>query len=179
VPDLHRIQVKLHLAQRSFLTAADSIPPHLWRVPPANRAWSAAEIVAHLCQVERAVIGTADRIIRHEPRPVPLFRRFHIPLILVELRLFHRKSPIPIDPELLSGRESMLAGLRSVRERTLAFLQETSARNLRQYRWPQAFLGMLNSYEWFQLIASHQIRHSKQVRSLAMQIPKLVGTSQK
>jgi len=179
VPGLNRIVEKLHRAQRGFLTAADLIPSHLWRLRSADGGWSAGEIVAHLCQVERTILGTADRIIRYAPKPVPIYKRLHLPLLLVEARVVRRKSPIPLDAELLTEKESMLADLRTVRERTLAFLEETSARNLRPYCWPHPFLGMLNTYEWFEMIASHEIRHTKQIKALAQEIPKVVVSSQK
>jgi DinB superfamily len=179
VLDLNLIIEKLHLAQRDFLTVADLVPPHFWRLRPSDGGWSAAEIVAHLCQVERTILGNADRIIRHPPKPVPLYKRLHLPLLLVESRIVRRTSPIPLDPELVGEKESTLANLRTVRERTFAFLEETRSRNLRPYFWPHPFLGMLNAYEWFEMIASHEIRHTKQIKALAQEIPKVVVSSQK
>jgi DinB superfamily len=179
VSGLNRIVEKLQLAQRGFLTAADLIPPHLWRLRPADGGWSAGEIVAHLCQVERAILGSADRIIRHAPKPVPILKRWHLPLTFAEVRFVRLKSPIPLNTDLIAEKESMLADLRTVRERTFAFLEETRARNLLAYRWPHAFLGMLNAYEWFELIASHEIRHTKQIKALLKDIPKVVVSSQK
>lgn len=178
-PSLARIADKLARAQADFLRAADGIPCDLWQTHPPKGGWSAAEIVAHLCQVERNVLGTADRITRHPPRPIPLFKRFHLPLSFVEARLVRRQSPIPQDPGLLDSKESMLADLRSVRERTFAFLDETSGRNLSAYFWPHPFLGMLSAYGWFEMIASHQIRHTKQVLHIFHGLPKHVVSSQK
>ena len=40
------------------------------------------------------------------------------------------QTPMPVDPELLAEKETMLAELRDVRERTLAFMDETKERNL-------------------------------------------------
>jgi len=70
-----------------------------------------------------------------------------------------------------------LGELRGVRERLLAFLEETERRDLSGYRWPHAFLGMLNVYEWFELVAAHQLRHSKQVRKIFSRLPKVVEVS--
>ena len=63
---------------------------------------------------------------------------------LVESRIIRRKSPIPLDRGLLNGQEEMLGELRAARERTLAFLEEMSKRDLSAYCWPHPFLGMLN-----------------------------------
>ena len=178
-PNLARITDKLARTQKAFLRAADAIPGDLWQTRPPRGGWSAAEIAAHLCQVERSVLGTADRITRHPPRPVPFLKRFHLPLKIVEAPVIRRQSPIPLDPDLLDSKESMLANLRSVRERTFAFLDETSARDLSAYFWPHPFVGMLNAYRWFEMIASHQIRHTKQVLRIFHGLPKDVVSSQK
>ena len=61
----------------------------------------------------------------------------------------------------------MLAELRDVRERTLAFMDETKERNLGVYRWRHPFLGSLSAYEWFEMVARHQLRHEKQMREIA------------
>ena len=69
--------------------------------------------------------------------------------------------------------------MRGVRERTLAFLAETAKRDLSEYRWKHVFLGMLNVYEWFEMIAAHEVRHTKQMKEIAARLPKDVVISQK
>jgi hypothetical protein len=96
---------------------------------------------------------------------------------LVESRIIRRKSPIPLDSSLLNTKEEMLGELRAARDRTLAFLQETSKQDLSAYFWPHPFLGMLNGYEWFEMIASHEIRHTKQMREIAAGLPKAVESA--
>jgi uncharacterized damage-inducible protein DinB len=178
MPDLQFAVEKLRRAQDGLLRAADSVPSGDWNIPPEVNAWSAAQVVAHLCQVERGVLGYADRVIRKMPRPVPLLNRFHVPLVIVELRFIRRKTPIRLDPELFAAsKEVMLAELRSVRERTLAFLEETHDRNLGAYYWPHPFLGKLNFYNWFTFIAAHQVRHTKQMVEITKNLPKRVVTS--
>ena len=67
---------------------------------------------------------------------------------------------------MLREKEVMLAELRGARERTLAFLSETEKRDLTAYCWKHPFLGMLNIYEWMEMIAAHQIRHTKQMKEV-------------
>ena len=100
-------------------------------------------------------------------------------MALLEARLVRRKTPIPLDPELVCEKEAMLAALRHVRERTLAFMDETKGRDLSAYRWPHPFLGSLDTYGWFHTIASHQLRHEKQMRKIVTRLPKDVATLQK
>ena len=101
-------------------------------------------------------------------------------MAVVESRLIRRKAPSPPpDTQLLPEKEEMLAELRGVRERTLAFIEETRGRDLRPYRYKHSFLGSLNLYEWFQFIASHEVRHTKQMREIAANLPKVVASLQK
>jgi DinB superfamily len=178
VPSLDAIQGKLRRAQAGFFRAADAIPKERWQRKPSAEEWSAAELVAHMIVVERAILGAADRITQKPPKTIPFLKRLHFPLWLVESRIVRRKSPIPLDRGLLADKEEMLAELRAARERTLAFLEETAKRDLSSYRWPHTFLGMLNVYEWIEMIAAHEIRHTKQMREIAAKLPKPVGISQ-
>lgn len=138
-------------------------------------------MVAHLCQVERGVLGYADRVVGKTPLPVTFFKRFHLPIALVESRIIKRKSPAALqpEPELLANKETMLAELRGVRERTLAFLEETHGRDCSAYYWRHPFLGALNFYDWFTFVAAHQIRHTKQMVEISQNIPKRVANSRK
>ncbi|HKN73966.1 MAG TPA: DinB family protein [Candidatus Acidoferrum sp.] len=141
--------------------------------------WSAAELVAHLMMVERAVIGKADRIAQKPPKRIFLLKRIHIPMTFVESRWIRRKSPVPVEPEMLRDKEVMIAELRTVRERSLAFLEETRSRNLAEYRWAHPALGTLNVYDWLRFIASHEIRHTEQMKEIAASLPKAIESLQK
>jgi DinB superfamily len=179
VPDLEAILEKLARAQRDLLSAADSVPPDHWKISQSNCHWCAAQLVAHLITVERSVIAKADRVLQHPPKPVAFWKRFHLPFALVEKRVIRRKTPMPLDLQLIREKEEMLAELRHVRERTLAFIEETRGRNLSQYRWRHPFLGSFNVHGWIAFIASHQIRHAKQMREIVSALPKAIEGLQK
>jgi hypothetical protein len=163
---LQPIREKLARAQTGFFRAADAIPAAKWDSCPGFNEWSAAELVSHLVVVERGVVTNVDRLTQKAPIPVPFSKRMHLPLWLVEARVIRRKSPVPLDPSLMAEKETMLGGLRRVRERTLAFISETERRDLSAYCWRHPFLGMLNIYEWMEMIAAHQLRHTKQIREI-------------
>ena len=173
-PEVDSLITRMIKSQGALLRAADDVPAKDWKTRPTEGSWSAAERVAHLMMVERAVIGKADRVSQNSPKRIPLLKRIHIPMALVESRWIRRKSPIPIDQELLRDKELMLAGLREVRERSLAFLEETKGRDLGEYRWKHPALGMLNTYGWIQFIVAHETRHTKQMREIAVKLPKLI-----
>ena len=161
------------------MRAADSVPAEQWRTSPGEGRWSAGELVGHLITVERAILRNVDKVLQKPPRALPFYKRFHMPMAVVELRLIRRKSPIPTDDQILGEKEAMLAELREVRERTLAFIEETMERDLSKYTILHAFLGTLNVYGWLQMIASHEIRHTKQLREIATALPKVVANLQK
>jgi uncharacterized damage-inducible protein DinB len=179
VSSLKTIVENLHDAQGCLLRAADGVPAEQWRTSPGEGRWSAGEVVCHLIIIERAILRSSDKLLQKPPRALPFYKHFHIPMAIVEARMIRLKTPIPIESEMVCGKEEMLAELREVRERTLAFIEETSGRDLRKYNMPHPFLGTLNGYEWLQLIASHEVRHTKQMNEIAASLPKVVANLQK
>lgn len=178
-PKLDSLITSMAASQTGFLRAADTVSAEEWRTRPNEGRWSAAELVAHLMMVERAVIGKADRVAQKPPKRVPLFKRIHLPMALVKSRLIRRKTPVPVDTNMLREKEVMLAELREVRGRSLAFLEETKGRDLGQYYWPHPALGTLNTYEWIRFLAAHEVRHTKQMREIGASLPKAIDTLQK
>jgi uncharacterized damage-inducible protein DinB len=179
VPSLTTIINNLARAQGELLRAADAIPAEQWKTRPAEGRWSAGELIAHLSATERTIIGRADKLLQKPPKSVPFYRRFHVPMIVVEARVIRRKAPTVVEPQMVSEKEDMLAVLRGARERTLAFIEETKCRDLSKYNMPHPFLGTLNAYDWLQFIASHEMRHMKQMREIAESLPKTVTSLDK
>jgi uncharacterized damage-inducible protein DinB len=179
VPPLATIIENLARAQSELLRAADAVPADQWKTRPADERWSAGELIAHLSAIERAILGRADKLLQKPPRSVPFYKRFHVPMMIVEARVIRRKAPAAIEPHSVGEKEEMLAELRGVRERTLAFIEETRGRDLSRYNMPHPFLGNLNAYDWLQFVASHEIRHMKQMREIAGSLPKTVTSLQK
>ena len=179
MPSLQTISENLVHAEAQFLAAADAVPAAQWKTCPGEGRWSAGELVCHLIQVERNIIMNADKLLQRPPKPRPFLKRFHMPMAVVEARLIQRKTPIPLDPSLVCEKQEMLAQLREVRARTRLFMEATAGKDLRKYHMPHPFLGTLNFQEWFQLIASHQIRHAKQMKEIAAALPKTVTTLHK
>ena len=96
--------------------------------------------------------GAAAKLTRKPPLPVPVSKRFHIPVRLVGWRGVRVKTPIPLDTLLLDDRELMLTRLAEQRERTLCVLEAGRESNLRKYRVQHPFLGSLHYYDWFRTL---------------------------
>ncbi len=161
------------------MRAADAVSANQLEAQPGEGRWSAGELVSHLITIERAILRNADGMLQKPPKSVPFYKRFHVPMAVVESRLIRRKTPVPLDTQIVREKEEMLAELREVRERTLVFIGETRERDLSKYLMPHAFLGVLNAYEWLQMIASHEVRHTKQMKEIAAALPKVVAILQK
>jgi len=179
MPALATIIDNLARAERELLRAADDVPADQWKTKPAEGRWSAGELVGHLSAIERAILSRADRLLQKPPKSVPFFKRFHVPMMIVEARVIRRKAPVLLGPQMVCEKEEMLAELRGVRERTRSFIEETRGCDLSKYTMGHPFLGTLNAYEWLQFIASHEIRHMKQMREIAGTLPKTVTSLEK
>jgi hypothetical protein len=156
----------LRRTREKFETAAREVSDQHWRTPPRAGAWSAAEVVAHVTMVETLMTGAAAKITRKPPIPVPLQKRFHIPVALVAWRGVRVESPIPLDTLLLDDREMMLSRLAEQRQRTLSVLESGRENNFRKYRVQHPLLGSLHYYDWFRTLAAHDTRHTKQLRDV-------------
>src|ERR1700682_363172 len=168
---LTAILAQLNESRARLFAAADVVPTRQWRASPGQEAWSTAEVIAHLMMVEQRITASANNLLREPPRSVPIWRRVHLPLRAAEWRAIRRKSPVPLNPNLLGEKEVMLAALREVRSQTIAFLDALPNRDLGVYRWPHPFFGSLNFYDWFRVVAYHEIRHSKQIREIVELLP--------
>jgi hypothetical protein len=164
--DIAPILEHLHSTRQKFLAAIESVPDDRWQEAPRADAWSAAEVVAHVTLVERAVNKNANRVLSAPPASVPLFERLHIPIWISTWRILRVKTPIPMKTELLGNKNELIASLTAARKLSTEFLEANRNRNLSLYRAPHPFLGSLNVYKWYHFIAYHEERHRKQIREI-------------
>jgi hypothetical protein len=106
------------------------------------------------------------RLLRSAPIPVPLRKRFHLPLAMGTWRGRKLRTPIPLDAKRVCGKQESFANLAAAREITLEFIESTRGTDVGPYRFDHPFLGSLNMYEWFRLVGYHELRHAKQIREL-------------
>jgi hypothetical protein len=165
-PRTRTIRDRLHRSRAGLLAAVERLPAEFWRKRPAANRWSAGEVIAHLIMVETAIQKGLGKMLASEPQRVPLWRRLHIPPKLSEYRLLKGETPIPLDPSLVREKDAMLEQFRALREGTLALLEANRERDLSRWRWPHPFFGSLNGWTWFKVIASHEVRHTKQIREI-------------
>ncbi len=166
VPDLEPIFGLLQTSRHRFVTAAKEVPIDMWRASPGEGRWSSAEVVAHVTMVERAITAGARKVLQAPRKAVPLLKRLHLPVALAAWRGAKRRTPIPLDAAFVADRPEALSLLTTAREETLSFIASTQSEDLRAYRFPHPFMGSLNIYDWFRLIAYHELRHAQQIREV-------------
>ena len=116
--------------------------------------------------VEETTIFGMKRLLRSVAKPVPLRKRFHLPLAIATWRGCKVRTPIPLDAKRVRDKQDSFAGLIAAREATVAFIESTRGTDVSIYRYEHPFLGSLNMYEWFRMIGYHELRHAKQIREL-------------
>ena len=164
--NLTPILEQLQRTRAGLESVAAQFPEDHWRRQPHQESWSAAEVIAHLTMVEDRVTQAARKSIQHPPRPTPIWRRLHLPVWIVGYRLVRLKTPVPLDSSFITAKSAMLSRLTAARQQTLALLQQVHGRDLSAYWWKHPLLGHLNFYDWYRMIALHELRHTKQLREI-------------
>ena len=164
--DLAPIVRHLQTSRAKLLSEAEEVSDLRWRQSPAPDCWSAAEVFAHVAIVEERTILGMKRLLQSAPRPVPLRKRFHLPLAIATWRGRKVRTPIPLDAKRVRDKQESFAGLLATRQATLEFMESTRGTDVSAYHYEHPFLGNLNMYEWFRTIGFHELRHAKQIREL-------------
>src|SRR5258706_16433211 len=125
MPTLKPIVANMGRAQQGLWRAADEVPANQWKTRPGEGRWSAGELVGHLITIEEAILRNLDKLVQKPPKSVPFYKRFHVPMAVVESRLIRRKTPIATGDALIRGKEEMLSEVREVRKSTLKFIGQT------------------------------------------------------
>jgi hypothetical protein len=123
-------------------------------------------VIAHVAIIEETTIFGMKRLLRAAPKPVPLRKRFHLPLAIATWRGRKLRTPIPLDTKRVCDKRESLTGLVATRDATVTFIESTRGTDVSLYRYKHPFLGSLNMYEWFRLMGYHELRHAKQIREL-------------
>jgi hypothetical protein len=116
--------------------------------------------------VEETTIFGMKRLFRSATNPVPLRKRFHLPLAIATWRGRKVRTPIPLDAKRVRDKQESLAGLVTTRAATVAFIESMRGTHIRIYHFRHPFLGSLNMYDWLRTIGYHELRHAKQIREL-------------
>lgn len=163
---------RLDQARAALRGAVDQVPPALHRQKPAADRWSAAEVIEHLTLVERifggriikaideARSGLAAEAHARAPLPDPVEQR-------MKDRANKRQAPETAVPTGTVDVATGWAALESNHATLRATLAGCDGLALSQVTLDHPFFGTMTVYQWVELMAAHEGRHTEQIKEIA------------
>jgi DinB superfamily len=146
----------------------DTIAPiddPLFSRKPADKEWSIAEIVHHLCLVEDRVIKELETQLANPQRRVGLLRKL-VPTSIVASRLLRVKAPRSMNPLNPPTRAEIIANYDAARGRLKELCSTHGRGRLKQVIFKHPFLGEIDGTATISFIGYHELRHYKQIREV-------------
>lgn len=171
----HLVEVfaRLDRAREDLRAAVDLVPRELRSRRPAADRWSVAEVIEHLSLAERRFCDRLRTAISEaqasglgeesEPRS-PLPERV---AVLLADRVNRRMAPDFIQPKGEMDDAQAWAALEQARNDFRAMLAAADGLALGKVTSDHPVMGTLNAYQWVELVAGHEARHTEQVREVA------------
>jgi hypothetical protein len=153
-------------------TAVDSIAVPLRHQRPAPDRWSAAEVLEHLAIVERLITGRmAEAIAVARQRGLSAETSVRAPLSdAIESRMANRTTrrdaPIASIP---TGTVDAAASWQAIEEghrRMKAVAADADGLALGEVSFEHPFFGPMTVYQWIELMAAHEGRHTEQIKEI-------------
>ena len=164
---------RLDQARATLRSAVDAIPSAQHQQRPAPDRWSAAEVLEHLTLVERIFSGRIVKAIEdaraaglaseaqpRAPLPDPIEER-------MKDRVNKRQAPDTARPTGTVDVAAGWAALESTHATLRAALTGANGLALSEVTLDHAFFGTMSVYQWVELIAAHEGRHTEQIREMA------------
>jgi DinB superfamily len=168
---LTEVLSRLDSARATLRGAIDAIPPAMHRQRPAADRWSAAEVLEHLTLVENifggriikaldaARSGLSTEAHPRAPLPEAIEQRMGD-------RVNKRQAPEPAQP---TGKVDVATGwttLEGTHSNLRTALTGCDGLALSQVTLDHPFFGTMNVYQWVELMAAHEGRHTEQIREI-------------
>ena len=169
---LTEVLSRLDGARAALRGALDAIPAPLQQQRPAPDRWSAAEVLEHLTLVERIfggrivnAIDAARSGLAPEAHP-----RTALPDAVEQRmgdRVNKRQAPEPAQPTGTVDVAAGWAALESNHGALRAALSTCDGLALSQVTLDHPFFGTMTVYQWVELMAAHEGRHTEQIKEIA------------
>ncbi len=161
-------------ARRKELRAAiDSVPATARNTPPTADQWSVAQVLDHLTMIDRRVaIGISKWIM--EARDAGLGPETGTTSVLDTMtaeRISDRsrrvEAPAEVRPRTDVDADTAWTALEQARAKLRAAFLSGDGLALEQVIQSHPALGPINIYQWALFVASHEARHTLQIREIA------------
>jgi uncharacterized damage-inducible protein DinB len=139
----------LREAHRQFLEATAAVPDALFRTPPGEGEWTAADVLAHVCLIAALDEQSIGAVIERGERPSNV--RDVIEAASAE-----------------DTREKMLAALEQSRERLIALVLKADPQVHLDITWGHGEFGQMNWREWLLFARVHTLDHTRQMQAISL-----------
>jgi DinB superfamily len=171
-------------AQRKELRAAvDSVPSETRNTQPAANQWSVAQVLDHLTIVDKRVAAGVGKWITDAqaaglgPETETTSVVGTIPAERITDRSRKVEAPEEIRPRTDVDAETAWAELEQARAKLCAAFLLGDGLALEQVVQTHPALGPINVYQWMLFCASHEDRHTLQIREIAQQLNSAEGAT--
>lgn len=162
---MKKILCRLDSIHSKLVDTITPIEDSLFSRRPADKEWSVAQIVHHLCLVEERVIKELETELAGPPRKIGLLRKL-IPTSIVASRLLRVKAPRSVNPLSPPARAEVIANYDAARSRLKELCSTHGRDRLRQVVFKHPFLGEIDGAATISFIGYHELRHYKQIREV-------------
>jgi uncharacterized damage-inducible protein DinB len=174
-PHIAAVFTQLEEARIKLRKAVDSVPANMRGRRPGDDRWSVNEILEHLSLVEQRFAGLiAMRITEAQQAGLGPERDTRDPFPpalrqMLDDRANRRSAPEAVHPK--GGLDHTAAWVAVERSRTLMHDTVAAADGLAlsQVIHKHPVFGTLNVYQLVELVANHEVRHSRQITGIAGQ----------
>jgi DinB superfamily len=156
---------RLDSTHDKLLRTIKPLSTEIYTSRPSEDEWSVAEIVHHLCLVERRVFKELGKALAQTPRQVGFLRRF-VPVSIVGLRLIRVKAPEGVTPSNPPEKDETISAFNDIRGQVKKLYEEQGKDRLNQIVFKHPFLGELSGMAAVNFIAYHERRHYKQINEV-------------
>jgi uncharacterized damage-inducible protein DinB len=171
-PHLEQVFARLDRSRAALRAAIDSVPREGRQTKPAPDCWSAAEVVEHLSIVERIFGERIEQAI--QARAAALERETADRVTLpdaIEARMADRVNKRQaVQAALPTGAlscETAWAAFEQGHQRVYAAVTAADGLALGEVTVDHPFFGTLTIYQWVELMAAHEARHTEQIKEIA------------
>jgi hypothetical protein len=175
---LRDVLSRLDHARAGVRSAVDAIPAGLHRQKPAPDRWSAAEVVEHLSITERIFSGRIAAAIdgaRQAGLSTETSDRTPLP-DSIEQRMAdrgnRRTAPEPAQPTGAMDLTAAWLALEGGHDRLRALVSSVDGLALGRVTVDHPFFGTMTVYQWIELMAAHEGRHTEQIKEIALAVTK-------
>lgn len=166
----------LDAARKELRAAIDSVPAHARNTHPADNQWSVAQVLDHLTIVDKRVAMGVGKWIADArasglgPETQTTSVAGTIPNEKIVDRSRKVEAPEEIRPRNDVDAETAWTELEQARAKLREAFATGDGLALEQVVQPHPVLGPINIYQWMLFCASHEARHTLQIREIAEQL---------